>query len=755
MSAAHPGQAVPPQTASPPTATVAPRTATGYPLPNRLPPEVAPRREELLLSAPFDLDADGRPVQGWVLATREQLWVLQDGLVVRTLPLAETRAFRATSQVGQGLFEATVAGEPQLLARYTLGHAPYFAALERYLNELAEGRTPVHIRPVSERRCPRCGQRLPEGTSVCPRCVDKWAALRRLATVVRPHAGLLGAGILLFWGLTGLRLVTPQLYRLLIDGVLRAGRQEVSLLVLYVGLIGLVGLLTQVLSVVRGRVMVALSGRLSRDLRAMVFAKLQALSLAYITRYKPGELMNRVTGDTGTLQRFVEQHAAMAVTESLVFVGVVLILFTADWRLALLVLLPAPLVLLYTLRVWETIHRLYRRQWRAWDRTNSLLQDVLSGIRVVKAFGQEQREAARFTRLSAQLRDITAHNEKTWNTLFPSLGFVLSLGQFLVLYYGGHLILRRQMEIGELVQFSAYASMIYEPLRFASFIPRWFGEAMTAVERVFEILDEEPDVKEASRPVRRRIEGAVTLRHVRFGYESHRPVLQDINLEVRPGEKIGLVGHSGAGKSTLINLLCRFYDPDEGEILIDGIDIREYARDSLHAQIGVVLQETFLFSGTILENITYARPEASMDEVIRAAKAANAHDFIVRFPDGYDTRVGERGQRLSGGERQRIAIARALLHDPRILILDEATSSVDSETEMQIQQAMSRLLVNRTAFVIAHRLATLRIVDRILVLDQGRQVELGTHEELIRQRGLYYKLVMAQLQLSRTRGVEG
>ena len=534
------------------------RTRTGYPLPAQLPPEVATRREELLLAAPFDLNARGMPCSGWALATRDRLWLVEDGRVVRELPLGEARAFRATSHVGQGVFEATVGGEPTLLARYTMRQAPYFAALERYLNELAEGRVPARIQPVEEHRCPRCGHALPEGTRVCPRCVDRWAALRRLLAVARPHAALLVAGTVLFWCLTGLRLVTPQLYRLLIDGVLRAGRQEAGLLLLYVGLIGLVGLLTQILFVARGRVMVALSSRLARDLRAMVYAKLQALSLAYVTRHKPGELMNRVTGDTSTLQRFVEHHAAMAITESLVFAGVIVLLFASDWRLALLVLLPAPAVAFYTFRFWDNIHQMYRRQWRAWDRTNSLLQDVLSGIRVVKAFGQEEREAARFTRMSAELRDITAHNEKTWNTLFPSLGFILGLGQFLVLYYGGHLILRRQMEIGELVQFSAYAAMIYEPLRFASFIPRWFGEAMTAVERVFEVLDEEPGVKDPVRPVRRRIEGAVTLRNVRFGYESHRPVLQDINLEVCPGEKIGLVGPSGAGKSTLINLLCRF-----------------------------------------------------------------------------------------------------------------------------------------------------------------------------------------------------
>ena len=311
------------------------------------------------------------------------------------------------------------------------------------------------------------------------------------------------------------------------------------------------------------------------------------------------------------------------------------------------------------------------------------------------------------------------------------------------------------MDIGELVQFSQYAGMLYGPLQFVSFFPRWFTEAMTAAERIFEVIDAEPDVQESPRALEHTIEGRIEFQNVTFGYEKHEPVLEDINLVIEPGEMVGLVGHSGAGKSTMINLVCRFYDVDEGRILIDGIDIRDIAQHSLRSQIGVVLQETFLFSGTIYENIAYAKDDATPEEVIRAAKIANAHDFIMRFPDGYDTRVGERGQRLSGGERQRIAIARAILHDPKILILDEATASVDTETEYQIQEALARLVKNRTTIAIAHRLSTLRNADRLVVLDKGRIAEVGTHDELMRAKGIYYRLVQAQRQMWRVRAVEG
>jgi ATP-binding cassette subfamily B protein len=404
---------------------------------------------------------------------------------------------------------------------------------------------------------------------------------------------------------------------------------------------------------------------------------------------------------------------------------------------------------------WNAVRRIFRREWRLMDRVNSLLQDILSGIRVVKAYGKEEWEIGRFRQGSLEVRNITEKNEKIWAGITPFLSFALGIGNFLVLYYGGRLVLGEQLALGELVQFSEYARMLYAPLAWIGAIPKMFVEAMVAAERIFEVTDSEPEVKESGKPRRHTIRGSVRFDSVTFGYLSHEPVLDGISLSVEPGEMIGLVGHSGAGKSTLINLLLRLYDVDEGSISIDGMDIREVSLQDLRRQIGVVLQETFLFSGSILENIRYAKPGAAEAEAIRAAKVAHAHDFVVHFPDGYDTRVGEKGMRLSGGERQRIAIARAILHDPRILILDEATSSVDTETEEKIQEALLHLVRNRTTFAIAHRLATLRHADRLVVLDQGRLAEQGTHRELMAGKGQYYRLVTAQRRMSRNRGVSG
>lgn len=715
---------------------------------------------EEFLRLPADISPKGDFQRGWFVATSSQVRLELDQeedkpLVVHQYPLSQVEEFEARPLVGSGCLEAKIDGETYLLARFNAGALPQYAAAAQFLNAHREKRLKASDLDLPDAGvCPNCGTPYRDSAKVCPKCLNKAAVLARLLSVAKPHRKLLAGGLVLLWGITGLRLVIPQISRLIIDNVLAPEVRDVGLLLFYVGLMASSQVLLEIITVIRSRVMVLLSGRLSLDLRALVYGKIQALSLADIGPRKTGDLMNRVTSDTNRLQRFIQNHVAMGINEGLTFIGIAIILFSHSWQLAALVLFPAPFVTIFVRRVWRRIHRMYRRQWRKEDKATSLLQDVLSGIRVVKAFGQEARESKRFIAFSNEFAEVSAHNERTFNTLFPMVGYVLGLGHFLVLYYGGHLVLGERMGFGELVQFSLYAGMLYGPLRFISFFPRWFTEAMTAAERIFEVIDVEPAVKDREGAVAFPIKGEVKLEKVTFGYQRYDPVVQDIDLHVKPGETIGLVGHSGAGKSTLINLIARFYDVDEGRILIDGVDIRDIDQRSLRSQIGVVLQETFLFSGTIYANIAYAKADATPEEVIKAAKIANAHDFIVRFNDGYDTLVGERGQRLSGGERQRIAIARAILRDPRILILDEATASMDTETEFQIQQALNRLVKDRTTFAIAHRLSTLRAADRLVVLDEGRVAEIGTHDELMAREGIYYKLVMAQREMTALSAVE-
>lgn len=708
--------------------------------------------ESILYCTPADINLEGSLISGWVVITSEKILYLENGRLADEYRITEGTEYNATALVGNGMLEAVINGEPRIIARFSMHHVPRYAYIARALNLLAMGRDPNIKSSEDENTCPKCGMHLHRGSKVCPRCINKLAVLKKLMLVVKPHWPFLGIALLLFWAVTALSLVTPYIYRIFIDNVLMVQRRELSLIVIYVGAIALSQSVNTLAVILRGRVMIKVGSELSRELRDMVYAKIQELSLGYLQKRKTGDLMNRINGDTNRIKEFVQNQTTIGINQFIILIGICIILFASNWKLALMVITPTPFVILFVRATWKRIHLMFHKQSKAGDRANSLLQDILSGIRVVKSFGQEEKEIGRFRAASRKFADITSSNEKAFNTLFPAMGFIMGIGQFFVLYYGSELVLGEEMKLGELVQFTQYVGMLYGPLGFMSFLPRMFADAMNAVERVFEIIEEEPDIADDENALHHEIEGRIVFKDVTFGYQSHEPVLENINLEVAPGEMVGLVGHSGAGKSTLINLLMRLYDVDDGQILIDGIDIKNIAQQDLRSQIGVVLQETFLFSGTILENIRYSKPDATMDEIIRAAKIANAHDFIVSFPDGYDTKVGENGYNLSGGERQRIAIARAILHDPRILILDEATSSLDTESEQLIQEAMSRLIKNRTTFAIAHRLSTLKNANRLVVIDKGKVAELGTHDDLLRAKGIYYNLVMAQRQMYKVKG---
>ena len=414
--------------------------------------------------------------------------------------------------------------------------------------------------------------------------------------------------------------------------------------------------------------------------------------------------------------------------------------------MSLFVFVPIPLVIYLVANFWNTMQNLNRKNWILGHHVNLFLQDVLNGIRVVKAFGNEDREIETFHKRTNRSAKQSECNALLFDTVFPLLGFAVRFGSYLILFYGNYLLFKGVMNYGDLHQFNSYSNIIYGPLLWITFIPRNISSFLTSLGKVLEILEEQPEVSDIGLPIDISIEGDVQFKNVTFGYDTYNPVLENINLDIKKGEMIGIVGHSGSGKTTLINLLMRLYDVTDGAIEIDGVNIKDISQNALRSQIGVVLQETHLFSGSIRDNIKYAKPHASDEEVIAAAKLANAHDFIVNLPEGYNTMVGEKGYSLSGGERQRVAIARALIHNPKILILDEATAALDTETEKLIQDAINKLTKDRTSFAIAHRLSTLRNADRLIVLDKGHLVEFGTHQELLELKGFYWRLVMAQRQ---------
>ncbi len=682
---------------------------------------------------------------------------------LRTLPLADITGAKVEPFVGSGGLVAETRRGPQLLLRFSSALASDFGLCARALASLAKNEN-IEIDPRDlPRYCPRCGRRLAPNTQVCASCVNRGAVLRRVLSYALPYRGqmTLAAAVILVGSFIS---TLPPKVTIWITDALVYGRWPLHGAV-RPGLVGLSELVAcllaanaigTVLQIWRGRIGNVVGSRIMGDVRTSLWHGVQRLSLSYFDKAQVGEIMQRITTDTTRMQDFLTDGAQYFVGQMLQLVFVVVMMLATSWKLTLAAILPGPIMVAVSYICWPMIRRYDRRLWQALSRLNVVVNDALSGVRVVKAFGQEGREVARFARVSDRVVQQWIDTNNIWMTVFPVFGLVSGLGGIILWYVGGAMVLHHAMDIGTLVGFSGYMAMMLGPLQWISNLINWMTRATTSAERVFEIMDTEPDVVEPAEPVEIGcVAGHVQVDNVQFGYAPHLPVLRGVSFEVQPSEMIGLVGHSGAGKSTLINLLCRLYDPDQGTIRVDGVDLRHLRQDDLRTQFGVVLQDTFLFDGTVAENIAYSRPDASREEIMRAARIANAQEFIVKMPDGYDTTVGERGARLSGGERQRIAIARAVLHNPRILILDEATASVDTQTERAIQEAIARLIQGRTTFAIAHRLSTLRNAHRLVVLDKGRIVEVGTHDELMEKNGKYAALVNAQKENARLAGEVG
>jgi ATP-binding cassette subfamily B protein len=574
-----------------------------------------------------------------------------------------------------------------------------------------------------------------------------WEIVRRVSRYLKPYkwmaAGTIACAILSL----GFSFVYPRLTQYVIDDVI--GQRQTHLLApVMLAIIGAF-FLRDAFNSIRIRINNTFEQNVIYDMRREVFGRLQRLPVGYFDQRASGDLMTRVIEDVNSVERVLIDGTEQGSVSILSIVGVLFILFSMDPKLALVALAPLPILAGGALWYTTTAHRRYRAQRLASSAMNALLMDNLQGVRQIKAFAREAHEDGRFAGRADELRQGTLGVMRVWAYYSPAMSFASALGICLVVWFGGSQVLNGNLKLGELVAFIIYLNLFYEPIGRLHGLNQMLQAARAAGERVFDILDttEERDWQRATtraRSLPERVSGRVVYENVSFQYASEKPVLKHVSLVAEPGEMIALVGPTGAGKSTLVNLLPAFYEVSSGRIAIDGIDIKEARLESLRDQVAVVSQEPFLFNGTIRENILYGRLEATEPELIAAARAANCHEFISRLAEGYDSRVGERGVKLSVGEKQRVSIARALLKDAPILVLDEATASVDTATERLIQEALERLMAGRTSFVIAHRLSTIRRADQILVLHHGEIVERGTHEELLARGGLYAKLSRIQ-----------
>ena len=755
-------------------------------------------KDQVVFAAMGDLDEEFRFADTIVALTKEKLvvarypyvekrefrmggydsWLTHDSTstepAVLIYDLKDVEELKVLRQVSTGVFMGKIDGVERYLCQFSNTKMEAFMRMGRLLNKMKKDEEikeeDLDVKKGKE-CCPKCGMIYPDQErKVCPKCMDKKSILTRLLSYYKPYKKVLV--LLMFCYLTSaiLNLVWPYLSgTTLYDKVLvkdeaflaqmhlPAGRFVLALGVLVIVML-ITKIVLQALSIFQGVLTARMAPEIVAKLKSQVFDSMGRLSISFFTKRQTGGLMTRVSSDAEEITGFLIDGIPFFFINVATIISTCVIMFMLNPMLTLASIILMPILFMISYQMMPRLWHYYGKRHRANRRLNSQMNENFTGARVVKAFGQEEQEMKRFRKNNGRVRDAelaVAGYDCKFSALYILVEDLLS---FLVWATGSALIISSSgadMELGILITFSGYVGQLKWPLEFMSRIIRWYTNAMNSAQRMFEIIDAVPEVKEAPDPVRpEKLRGEIELKNVTFGYEPNKPILKDVSFKVEAGEVLGIVGRSGAGKSTLVNLISRLYDTGEGEVLVDGINVKKYGFKELRKNVAMVSQETYIFMGTVAENIAYARPEATREEIIKAAIQASAHDFICKMPQGYDTILGHSSRALSGGEKQRISIARAILADPKILILDEATSAVDTETELAIQKSLEQLEKGRTVLSIAHRLSTLRNATHLIVLDDGRVTESGTHEELMALKGTFYKLSELQTKALAMRGVE-
>ncbi len=704
----------------------------------------------LILHGDLNRDVRFEPLQ--LVFTASSLQVLdREGRELLEIPKRKMMNIDLVEVIGGGCLVAGTADGPVEILRFT---EPYLESCRKALPQVEQWITDSSPHRMDQRgdldekkgKCDRCGRAKRTASGFCIRCNPKWSTVSHLLQRSRAYrSSIMMMGIIVIVTVL-VSLAPPYVIKWIIDEIsspTRSDGDSASLIGLAVMLAGLY-ILQALLQMIEGYTAIRIGGRFLGEIRRDMFHALMKQSMRFFDNRQVSQYIGRINQDTDALKNFMSQGIVHLTSQFLSAICIMGMLFYLDWRLTLMILLPLPPLGILVMRLWPKVRDMWYAQWQSSIHVQNMVGEALQGIRIIKAFSKEQAEKTRFDQVNQKYVHRMISIQNLWMFMTPVLTLFISLFAALVWFAGGRSVLEGSMTVGTLSAYASYLIMFFGPVKWLAQSASWINEVLGSAERIFEVIQTPAEVKDDEKAPRfNNVQGEIVYNQVAFGYTQDRRILQGINLRIAPGEMIGIIGPSGAGKSTLIHLLCRFYDPDEGDIYVDGRRLTSIKQEELRRNIGVVFQETFLFDGTIAQNIAYGCPEASTEDIIQAARTANAHDFICRLPDGYETKVGERGHRLSGGERQRIAIARAVLLDPPILILDEATSSVDVETEAVIQEALDTVVQGRTTLVIAHRLSTLRRADRLLVLEGGRLVESGSHEELLRRQGVYHRLLHA------------
>jgi len=680
------------------------------------------QRDEVLYYAKSDIDENGFYGERWLLVTPKKILVV--GKTMKEYPMDKVKSIEAVDHLGMGELLLGLGGEKVRIVTFSKSKAEDFRKAVILVSELLDLKGNALELKVQKPRKKKGN-------------IYAW-----LFGFLKPYKKEMILG--LSFSVLGViaSLLPPYLIELLVNRVFTG--HEVRLLVpLVLAALGAYGF-GIALGVGSSYFLNWIGQKIIYDMRNSVYSQLQRLSMDFYDRMSSGRILSRVVDDVGRVQWFLVWGIQSLIVSVLTLVGIGAIIFLIDWKLALFVLVPVPIIALGIPQYRKRAHALYHRAWRKWADVDTLLVDTIPGVIVVKSFSQEEREQKR---LREKMEEVVTSNMDTVKlnlSFFPLLGFATSVGTVLIWFYGGTQVLAGSLPLGTLIAFTMYMGQFYGPINTLTNLFQPMQQALTSAERVMEIMNEEPQITDSEDAIDLKVKGDITFSNVSFGYEPFLPVIYNVSFHVPAGTTLGIVGPSGAGKTTITKLLMRFYDPQSGAIYVDGVDLRKIRRSSWRKQVGIVLQDPFLFDGSVAYNISYGLGSVEPERIIAAARAAAAHDFIMKLPLAYDSWVGERGSMLSGGERQRVAIARAIITDPKVLIMDEATSSVDSVTEKQIQRAVNNLVKDRTTIIIAHRLSTIRNANKIIVMNHGTIVESGTHEELMKKNGLYATMYRVQ-----------